>query len=206
MCCNPVHPPVNNSACSTHPTRTTTRYTTHNPLAFKHPFYTYDRSRGGVPFLPLGCHASIIRRQLSRWCSNALRKSEKTPAGPLSNQWENEAVTNPPPRSHAHDGMLQQFHPRGAVCLFRASVNPSPPVVLAVYSPYSVCLLFTYLTQSTYTPSLKMNRYATGCNYGVASEAMLCSSIAKLDRLDEFQPPAVVCHAMGTRDSHYIIR
>ena len=34
---------------------------------------------------------------------------------------------------------------------------------------------------------------------------MLCPCIAELDRLDEFLPPAVVCHAMGTRDSHYIL-
>ena len=65
------------------------------------------------------------------------------------------------------------------------------------YSLYSVGLLFTYLTQSTYTPSPKMNSYATGGKYGVASEAMLCSSIAELHRLHEFPPPAVVCHAMG---------
>ena len=117
----------------------------------------------------------------------------------------NEAATDPPPRSHAHDGILQHFHQQCAEFLFRASINPSPCVVITVYSLYSVGLLFTYLTQSTYTTSLKMNRYATGGKYGVASDAMLCSSIAKLDRLHEFQPPAVVCHAIGRRDSHYIL-
>ena len=118
---------------------------------------------------------------------------------------KNEAATDPPPRSHAHDGILQHIHPHCAVYLFRASVNPSPPVVLTVYSLYSVGLLFTYLTQSTYTPSPKMNSYATGGKYGVASEAMLCSSIAELHRLHEFPPPTVVCHAMGTSDSQYIL-
>ena len=45
-----------------------------------------------------------------------------------------------------------------------------------------------------------MNTAAMDGKYRAASDAMLCPCIAKLDRLDEFQPPAVVDDVLDTSD------